>query len=436
MIVRHPSRDLPFFLPNMCRYLSPQPPHTPMKKSPQNPTFISAKQAIETIRQGRFLIALDDEDRENEGDIVIAADKITPEAVNFMTRYCRGLVCMPMASEIVDRLNLPMMVKHNTSKHGTPFTVSIGAKHGVTTGISAYDRARTVQVAVDPNSTAEDLSYPGHIFPLRAADGGVLVRAGHTEASVDLARLAGFNPAAVICEVLNEDGTMARRDALIEVGLRHDIPLFSIADLVTYRINHEMIMHECASSTLPTPYGNATIKVYESALDGTQHTALIFGTPSGKESTLVRIHSQCITGDVFGSGRCDCGEQLAASMQKIAEEGGVLLYMNQEGRGIGLGNKIKAYALQDTGLDTVEANHSLGFAADQRDYGLAAQILKRLELHKIRLLTNNPKKIDGIQRYEIEVAARESIEIEPTKNNAAYLSTKRKKLGHLLSLVS
>jgi 3,4-dihydroxy 2-butanone 4-phosphate synthase/GTP cyclohydrolase II len=396
--------------------------------------FITVKQAIEEIHQGRFVILLDDENRENEGDLVIAADKITPEAINFMSRYGRGLICMPAATDIIDRLNLTMMVNQNTSKHSTPFTVSIGAKHGISTGISAYDRARTVQVAIDPNSTADDLSYPGHIFPLRAKEGGVLVRRGHTEASVDLARLAGLSPAAVICEVLNEDGTMARYDDLLEVGLRHDISLLSIADLITYRITHEMVVHESASSTLPTRFGNATIKVYESTLDDTQHTALIFGKPTDdNQPVLVRIHSQCLTGDVFGSGRCDCGEQLAAAMQKISQEGGILLYMNQEGRGIGLTNKIKAYALQDTGMDTVEANHSLGFDADQRDYGLATQILKLLGAQKIRLLTNNPKKIAGIQQYEIEVVSREPIEIEPTQNNAAYLNTKREKLGHLLS---
>jgi 3,4-dihydroxy 2-butanone 4-phosphate synthase/GTP cyclohydrolase II len=405
-----------------------------MKRQTQLPSFISAKQAIEEIRQGRFVIVLDDENRENEGDLVIAADKITPEAINFMISYGRGLVCMPIASEIADRLSLPMMVKSNTSKHGTAFTVSIGAKQGVTTGISAYDRARTVQVAINPQTTAEDLSYPGHIFPIRAVNGGVLARQGHTEASVDLARLAGLTPAAVICEVLNEDGTMARRDDLAEVGLRHGISLVTIADLVTYRINHETVMRETAQATLPTRYGDATIKIFESALDGVQHTALVYGNPTTDQPTLVRIHSECVTGDVLGSTRCDCGEQLATALEKISQEGGVLLYMNQEGRGIGLANKIKAYALQDTGMDTVEANHSLGFAADQRDYGLAAQILKLLGIQKIRLLTNNPKKIAGIQRYAIEVAAREPIEMQPTQNNVRYLNTKRDKLGHLLSL--
>lgn len=406
-------------------------------KTSSHPSFIDAEQAIDEIRQGRFLIVLDDEDRENEGDLVIAADKITPAAINFMTLYGRGLVCMPIASEIADRLNLPMMVKQNTSKHGTPFTVSIGAKHGISTGISAYDRARTVQVAVDPQATCEDLSYPGHIFPLRAANGGVLVRPGHTEASVDLARLAGFTPAAVLCEILKEDGTMARRDDLIKIAQLHNISLLSIADLITYRINHEIVIRECATAALPLKhYVHASqVKIFVSTLDGTEHIALVFGNPAENQPPLVRIHSQCLTGDVFGSTRCDCGEQLSAALDKMSQEGGVLLYMSQEGRGIGLANKIKAYALQETGMDTVEANHSLGFSADHRDYGLAAQILKLLGIQKIRLLTNNPNKIHGIQRYEITVVSREAIEITPTQNNIKYLNTKREKLGHLLSLV-
>lgn len=404
-----------------------------MKTNP----FVTVKQAIEDIRQGRFVILMDDEDRENEGDLVIAADKITPQAINFMTRYGRGLVCMPMAAEIVDRLSLPMMVKQNSSKHGTPFTISIGAKHGISTGISAADRAHTVQVAVDPQSTFDDLSVPGHIFPLRAAEGGVLIRPGHTEASVDLARLAGLSPAAVLCEVLNDDGTMARRDDLIQVAQQHNISLLSIADLITYRINHEPLIRECATANLPLKsYGNTRIKIFESLLDGTQHLALICGDLAENAPCMVRIHSQCLTGDVFGSARCDCGDQLNAALEKISHTGGILLYMNQEGRGIGLVNKIKAYALQDNGLDTVEANHSLGFSADQRDYGLAAQILKLLNVQKIHLLTNNPKKIHGIQRYDIEVVSREALEMEPTANNVEYLRTKRKKLGHLLSLVS
>ncbi len=408
-----------------------------MKTTTSTSPFVTVKQAIDEIRQGRFVILLDDEERENEGDLVIAADKITPEAINFMTRYGRGLVCMPMANDIVDRLSLPMMVKQNTSKHGTPFTISIGAKQGITTGISAYDRAHTVQVAANPQSTFDDLTTPGHIFPLRAADGGVLVRQGHTEACVDLARLAGLTPAAVLCEVLNDDGTMARRDDLTKVAAKHGISLLSIADLITYRMNHEIVIRESASAALPLKnYGNARIKIFDNAFDNTQHIALLCGEIKENEPCLVRIHSQCLTGDVFGSSRCDCGDQLLAALEKISHAGGILLYMNQEGRGIGLTNKIKAYALQDRGLDTVEANHSLGFSADQRDYGLAAQILKTLGVHRIRLLTNNPRKIDGIQRYHIDVVSREAIEMNPNQNNVDYLRTKREKLGHLLSLVS
>lgn len=398
--------------------------------------FSQVEKAIEDFRQGRFVIVVDDENRENEGDFIMAADKISPDAINFMLHHGRGLICMPMASEIVDRLNLPLMTKNNTAKFNTAFTVSIGAKQGISTGISAYDRARTIQVAVDPASTSEDLSIPGHIFPLRAMPGGVLARPGHTEAGVDLARMAGLNPAAVLCEIMNDDGTMARRDELIQVANQHGLTLVSIAQLIAYRIHHEQLVQEKAQARLPLrAYGEFQIRIYESELDGRQHMALIRGEIPEQKPCLVRVHSQCMTGDIFGSARCDCGWQLEYSLNKIGEEGGVLLYMNQEGRGIGLINKVKAYALQDKGLDTVEANHSLGFLADMRDYGIAAQILKQLKLQTIRLLTNNPHKIEEIQRYGLVVQKREPIEMAPTADNIRYLQTKREKLGHLLSLL-
>lgn len=399
-------------------------------------SFTPIPEAIEEIRQGRMLILVDDEDRENEGDLVIAADKITPEIINFMAKYARGLICLPMTGEDLDRLQLPMMVRNNRSQYETAFTVSIEAKTGVTTGISAHDRARTIQVAVDPNSTPNDVISPGHIFPLRAKEGGVLVRPGQTEGSVDLARMAGLRPAAVICEIMNEDGSMARLDDLMRFAKEHSLKIASINDLIAYRMANESLVEEVAESQLPIEsHGLFTVKVFKSKTDNLEHMVLIRGDIKPNEPCLVRVHSACLTGDVFSSARCDCGWQLQAALARIAEEGGVLVYMQQEGRGIGLGNKIKAYALQDTGLDTVEANHRLGFSTDHRDYGIGTQILRALGITKMRLMTNNPRKIYGIGGFGIEIVSREPIEMTPTKENIKYLTTKQQKMGHLLSLV-
>lgn len=397
--------------------------------------FATIPEAIDTIREGRMVILVDDEDRENEGDLVIAAEKISPEAVNFMAMHARGLICLPMSSQELDRLNLPMMTKQNLSKYETAFTVSIEAKHGVTTGISAHDRAHTIQVAINPNTTATDVITPGHIFPLRAKEGGVLVRAGQTEGSVDLARLAGLRPGAVICEIMKEDGTMARLPDLQIFAEKHQLKIVSIKDLIAYRMQTECLVEEIASSKLPVePWGDFTVKVFTSQVDRIEHVALIRGPIDPDKPILVRVHSACLTGDVFGSARCDCGPQLQAALARIAEEGGVLLYMHQEGRGIGLANKIKAYALQDGGLDTVEANQQLGFSADHRDYGIGTQILKALGIKKMRLMTNNPRKIYGIDGYNLEIVSREPIQITPTMHNLHYLQTKQQKLGHWLDL--
>ena len=393
------------------------------------------EEAIEDIRLGRMVIVADDEDRENEGDLVMAAAMVTPDHVNFMTKRGRGLICVTLTPERADELGLAPMSDKNTDPQGTAFTISVDAheRFGVTTGISAHDRAKTIEVLTDPDTVPGDLRRPGHMFPLRAKPGGVLRRVGQTEASVDLAKLAGLPPVGVICEILNEDGTMARRPELEAFSQEHDLKFITVADLVAYRLRRTRIVERVAEAALPTRFGDFRVFAYESILDHREHLALVKGDITGKGNVLVRMHSECMTGDVFGSERCDCGEQLAAAMRQINEEGqGAVIYLRQEGRGIGLVNKLKAYELQDEGMDTVEANQKLGFKPDLRDYGIGAQILLDLGLHSIRLLTNNPRKIVGLDGYDIEITGVEPLLVEPGEHNERYLDTKRSKLGHIL----
>ncbi len=400
-------------------------------------TSVSVETALEAVRAGRMIVIVDDEDRENEGDLMVAAEKVTPEIVNFMATHGRGLICMPLTRERLETLQLPLMVTENTARFQTAFTISIDAKKGVTTGISAHDRARTILAAVDPATKPDDLARPGHVFPLQAVEGGVLSRAGQTEASVDLARMAGLTPAGVICEVMNEDGSMARRPRLEGMSRQFDVPILTIAELIRFRMHHETLVRKLEETDLPTSHGHFRIHVYEDTIRGDHHVALVKGDVGGGEPLLVRAHSQCLTGDTFGSVRCDCGEQLRLSMEMIEKEGrGVVLYiLNHEGRGIGLANKIRAYAMQDKGADTVEANRQLGFKPDQRDYGIGAQILVALGVRRLRLITNNPRKFVGLAGYGLEIVERVPIEVPPNACNLRYLKTKKEKMGHILDLV-
>ena len=396
-------------------------------------SLASIEEAIRDIRDGKFVIVVDDEDRENEGDLTMAAEKVTPDAINFMAKHGRGLVCLPVVGKRLDELQIPMMVSDNTSSFGTAFTVSIDAKVGATTGISAHDRALTVLAVLDSATKPEDIARPGHIFPLRAKEGGVLVRTGQTEAAVDLSRLAGLYPAGVICEIMKEDGTMARMPDLESFSEEHGIKIVSVAQLIEYRLRFDTLIHKVAEAKLPTNYGDFVVIAYRSEVDSNHHIALVRGDVNTDEPVLVRVHSECLTGDVFSSIRCDCGDQLRHAIQMVADEGrGVVVYMRQEGRGIGLHNKLKAYELQDSGLDTVEANEALGFEPDLRNYGIGAQILKDLGIKRLKLMTNNPRKIVGLDGYDLQVVERVPIIIPPNPNSLAYLSTKRTKMGHLI----
>lgn len=407
-----------------------------MSRKRETQVFATVEEAAEEFRRGRFVIIVDDEARENEGDLALPAEKVTPEAINFMATHARGLICVSLTAERCDQLQLPLMVTENTSPHGTAFCVSVEAKGRVTTGISAADRAATVRALIDPATRPQDLMRPGHMFPLRAQPGGVLKRAGHTEASVDLARIAGLYPAAVICEIMDEDGSMARLPRLRQLARRHGLKILTVRDLIAYRLRSEQLVELVASPRLPTQFGDFRLFAFRSTVTHEEHVALVMGEISPEEPVLVRVHSQCLTGDVFRSARCDCGAQLEAALGKIAAEGkGVLLYLLQEGRGIGLFNKLKAYQLQDQGLDTVEANDRLGFGADQRDYGVGAQILRALGVRKMRLLTNNPAKYVALAGYGLEITERVPLEVPPTVHSRRYLEAKKKKLGHMLKMV-
>jgi 3,4-dihydroxy 2-butanone 4-phosphate synthase / GTP cyclohydrolase II len=423
--------------------MSARTPPPPKKKPaarraarPSGSPFAPVEDAVEAIRRGEMIIVVDDEDRENEGDLTIAASAVTPDVINFMATYGRGLICMPMTGQRLDELEIPLMVTQNTARFETAFCVSIEARHRTSTGISAADRAMTVLASIDPATTPGDLARPGHMFPLRAREGGVLVRAGQTEAAVDLSRIAGLYPAGVICEIMNQDGSMARVPQLTRFAKRHGILLITIADLIKYRMRTERLVRRTAEADLPTRYGAFRVFAYESLLDGEAHIAMVRGAIGDGRDVLVRVHSRCLTGDVFHSARCDCGDQLESALRRIAAEGrGVLLYLNQEGRGIGISNKIKAYALQDQGYDTVEANERLGFKPDQRDYGIGAQVLGDLGVQSMRLLTNNPRKFVGLEGYGLSVSETVSIEIPPSDSTRRYLKTKKEKLGHRLTKV-